>query len=97
MEVYSTSRPPGPLTWDDFDAGVHLGIDVFAQRIAGSLDKLAQFIRGVVVHRRDSAFRGWRTWVLEDPLVHPYKWLRPDIVLPPPLVGLESWLTLKNR
>ena len=72
------------MTWDDFDAGVHLGIDVFAQRIAGSLDKLARFIRGVVVHRRDTAIRGWRTWVLEDPLVHPYKWLRPDFVLPFP-------------
>ena len=33
----------GPLTWDDFDAGAHLGIDGFAQRVAGSLDKLARF------------------------------------------------------
>ena len=57
----------GPLTWDDFDAGAHLGIDGFAQRVAGSLDKLARFIRGVVVHRRDTAIRGWRNWVLEGP------------------------------
>ena len=28
--------------------------------------------------------RGWRSWVLEDPLVHPYKWLRPDLVAPAP-------------
>ena len=30
----------------------------------------------IVVHRRDEAIRGFR----EDPLVHPYKWLRPDLV-----------------
>ena len=85
--------PSVPLTWDDFDAGVHLGIDVFAQRIAGSLDKLARFIRGVVVHRRDTAIRGWRTWVLEDPLVHPYKWLRPDFVNPSLFLSCDPCLT----
>ena len=85
--------PSGPLTWDDFDAGfdagVHLGIDAFAQRTAGSLDKLARFIRGVVVHRRDTAIRGWRTWVLEDP----YKWLRPDLVPPSPFLSYDPCLT----
>ena len=24
--------------------------------------------------------RGWRNWMREDPLVHSYKWLRPDLV-----------------
>ena len=35
-----------------------------------------------VVHRRDEAIRGWRNWLREDPLVHPHKWLRPDLVPP---------------
>ena len=84
--------PSGPLTWDDFDGGVHLGIDVFTQRIAGSLDNLGRLIRGVVGHRRDTAIRGWRIWVLEDSLVHPYKWLRPDLVLPSPFLSCDPCL-----
>ena len=30
--------------------------------------RLSDFIRGVVVHRRDEAIRGWRNWSREDPL-----------------------------
>ena len=40
------------------------------------------FIHSIVVHRRDEAIRRWRNWIREDPLVHPKKWLRPDLVLP---------------
>ena len=24
----------------------------------------------------------WRNWIREDPMVHPYRWLRPDLVPP---------------
>ena len=43
---------------------------------------LSDFIHGVVVHRKEEAILGWRNWLREDPLVHPYKWLGPDLVLP---------------
>ena len=42
------------------------------------------FIHGVVVRRRDVAVRGWRTWLLEDPLAHSYMWLRSDRIPPAP-------------
>ena len=47
------------------------------------------FILSFVVHRRDEAIRGWRNWIREDPLVHPYKWLRPDLVPPAPFFSVS--------
>ena len=47
----------------------------------------------MLVHRRDEAIRGWRNWLREDPLVHPYKWLRPDLVHPPPFLQCKPHLT----
>ena len=43
---------------------------------------LSDFFHRVVVHRREEAIQGWRNWLREDPLVHPYKCLRSDLVLP---------------
>ena len=37
--------------------------------------------------------RGWRNWIREDPLVHPYKWLRPDLVPPAPFLQCEPRLS----
>ena len=70
-----------------------LGIGGFYEVVSGLHRRLCDFIHAVVVHRREDAIRGWRNWVREDPLVHPYKWLRPDLVPPAPasfliLVGL---------
>ena len=55
--------------------------------------RLSDFIHAVVVHRRDEAIRGWRNWIREDPKVHPYKWLRPDVVLPAPFLQCKPHLT----
>ena len=54
---------------------------------------LSDFVHRVAVHRRDEAIRGWRNWLREDPLVNPYKWLRPDFVPPAPFVQCEPHLT----
>ena len=48
----------------------------------------------VVVSRREAAIRGWRNWILEDPLVHPYKWLRADLVPPAPFLVCDPGVTL---
>ena len=40
------------------------------------------FLHEVVVRRTDAAVSSWRNWLLEDPLVRPYLWLRSDMVLP---------------
>ena len=55
--------------------------------------RLCDFIHAVVVHRRDHANRGWRNWIREDPLIHPYKWLRPDLVPPAPFLQCKPHLT----
>ena len=46
-----------------------------------------------MVHRRDEAIRGWRNWLREDPLVHPCRWLRPDLVPPAPFLQCEPHCT----
>ena len=48
---------------------------------------LLLFIGGI------EAIRGWRNWIREDPLVHPYKWLRPDLVPPAPFLQCEPRLS----
>ena len=67
---------------DDLRAVEGFGLGDF-RRVVGDLHRrLSDFIHGVVVHRRDEAIRGWRKWSREDPWVHPYRWLRPDLVPP---------------
>ena len=39
------------------------------------------------------AVREWRNWVREDPPVHPYRWLRPDLVPPAPFLQCKPCLT----
>ena len=51
------------------------------QVVQGLHRRLSDFIHAVVVHRREVAIRGWRSWLREETLVHPFKWLRPE--LPP--------------
>ena len=60
---------------------------------AGVHRRLCDFVRQVVVNRRNEAVRGWRNWLREDPLVHPYRWLRPDLVPPAPILQCEPCLT----
>ena len=52
------------------------------------------FTYRVVVHRRNEATRGWRNWLREDPLVHPYRWLRPDLVPHAPFYSVTLILLL---
>ena len=40
------------------------------------------FIRKIAINRKDTVVKSWR--ILQDPLSHPYKWLRPDILPVPP-------------
>ena len=85
--------PMYPVTLDDLSAGRGLGIGAFFDAAAGVHRRLCDFIHQVVVHRRDEAVRVWRNWIREDPLVHPYRWLRPDLVPPAPFLQCEPRLT----
>ena len=70
-----------PITLEDFQSAG--GGDLCeVRRVTGDLHCwVSDFIHRVFVHRRDDAIRGRRNWQREDPLVHPYKWLWPDVVL----------------
>ena len=72
--------PLYPVTFDDLSSVRGLGIGAFHQVVSDVHHRLSDFIHAVVVHRRDEAIREWRNWIREDPMVHPYKWLRPDLV-----------------
>ena len=85
--------PVYPVTLDDLSAGCNLGIGAFFDAAAGIHRRLGDFIHQVLVHRRDEAIREWRNWLREDPLVHPYRWLRPDLVPPAPFLQCEPHLT----
>ena len=78
--------PMYPVTLDDLSIGRHLGIGAFFDVASDVHRRLSDFIHQVVVHRRDEAVGGWRHWIREDPLVHPYRWLRPDLVPPAPFL-----------
>ena len=55
--------------------------------------RLSDFIHRIVFHRRDEAIRSWRGLLREDPLVRPYRWLRPDSVPPSPFLRCDPRLT----
>ena len=77
--------PLYPVTLDDLSVIQGVGLGDFYHAFCDVHRRLSDFLHAIVVHRRDEAIRGWRNWVREDPLVHPKRWLRPDLVLPAPL------------
>ena len=78
--------PLYPVALDDLQVVRGVGLGDFFHVVCDVHRRLSDFIHAVVVHRRDEAIRGWRNWVREDPLVHPYEWLRPDLVPPAPFL-----------
>ena len=85
--------PIYPVTLDDLSIGRDLGIGAFFDAAAGVHRRLCDFIHQIVVYRRDEAIRVCRNWLREDPLVHPYRWLRPDLVPPAPFLQCEPHRT----
>ena len=86
----------GPLylvTLDDLSVDRGMGLGAFFQAASDVHRRLGDFIHQVVVHRRDEAIRGWRNWIREDPLVHPYRWHRPDLVPPAPFLQCQLHLS----
>ena len=85
--------PLFPVTSADFEGLRGIGLGDFYHGVCGIHHRLCDFIHSIVVHRRDEAIKGWRNWIREDPLVHPYKWLRPDLVPPAPFLQCEPHLS----
>ena len=55
--------------------------------------EIGKFLHQVVVQRTNVAVSSWRKWLLEDPLVRPYRWLRSDTVLPSPFLRCDPAVT----
>ena len=85
-------RPIHPISASDFLLA-RVGDLGQCQVMLGLHCRLSDFLHDVVVRRREVAFRGWRSWLREDPLVHPCKWLLPDLVPPAPFEQCDPALT----
>ena len=55
------------------------------------------FLRLVVVSRRDIGLRMWVNWLREDLSSRPYIWLRPDFVPPSPFLVVKDPQTKSSR
>ena len=55
------------------------------------------FLRQVVVFRRDVGLRKWVNWLREDLSSRPYAWFRPDFVPPSSFFVVEDPQTESSR
>ena len=55
------------------------------------------FLKQVVVSRRDVGIRKWVSWLREDLGSRPYSWLRPDFVPPSPFLVIKDPQTQSSR
>ena len=62
------------VTLEDFRAVQGQGLGHFLRIVSDVHHRLSDFIHGVVVHRRDEAFRGWRIGCGRIPLFTRKKW-----------------------
>ena len=84
----------GCLDWASLENGPRAGLLEFQARVGDAIDAITDFVKKVVVSRKDFAVQGWRDWILEDPLVHPFRWLRSDLVPPAPFLVCDSGITV---
>ena len=63
--------PLGSVGVEDYVAARTCGVGESRRLVAGLYDRVSAFIRGIVAHRRNVGITAWRSWLREDPLVHP--------------------------
>ena len=83
-----SDSPAGPFSDLEFVGSGGLG-DYHAWVVA-LYNRVVNYIRNIVIHRRDHNIKAWRAWVLEDRSSHPYRWLRPDLVPPAPILSVRD-------
>ena len=88
------SGPIRCLDWVSLEDGPRAGLLVFQARVGDAIRSITDFVQKIVFSRRDFALQGWRTWIVEDPLVHPYRWLRSDLVKPAPFLVCDPGSTV---
>ena len=88
----------GPLTsLHPWDSGIPPDLHGFYKWVFDSLELLNDFLKRVVVSRRDVGVRKWTRWLREDLGSRPYVWLRPDFVPPSPFLVVKDPHTQSSR
>ena len=85
--------PLGSVCVEEYFAARTCGVGESRRLVAGLHDRVSTFIRGIVARRRNVGINAWRSWLREDPLVHPYRWLRADRLPPSPFLQCDRALT----
>ena len=89
-----SAGPCGPLCRANLAVSPAVGLSSFGDHVRVLYDVVVDFLHKVVVSRRDVAVRSWRSWMLEDDKVHRYRWLKPGLVAPAPLLCCDPCLTV---
>ena len=87
------SGPIACLNWIALVSSPQSGILEFRAEVGDAIGCITDFVKKVVISRKDFAIQKWRNWILEDPLVHPYRWLRSDLVPPAPFLACDPGVT----
>ena len=63
----------GTVTAEALDRASSSGLSDMEVLVAAMHLDLDKFLQAVVRNRKDRAVQGWKAWLLEDPLIHPYR------------------------
>ena len=85
--------PLGSVRVEEYTAARTCGVGESRRLVAELYSRVSAFIRRLVAHRRSVGIAAWRSWLREDPLVHPYRWLRADLIPPSPFLQCDRALT----
>ena len=83
----------GSVHVQEYEAARICGVGESRRIVAELHGRVSAMVKGLVAHRRSAGITAWRNWLREDPLVHPYKWLRADLVPPSPFLQCSRALT----
>ena len=70
-----------------------LDVHGFYAWVFDALGTLNAFVKGVVFAGRETALASWKRWLEEDKNSRPFRWLRPDLVLPAPYLVCSQHTT----
>ena len=83
--------PCGPISsLGPWDRWIPPDLHGFYKWVFDSLGLLNDFLKQVVIARRDIGIRKWTRWLREDLSSKPYAWLRPDFVPPSPFLIVKD-------
>ena len=85
--------PLGSIRVEEFSAARTCRVGESRRLVAELYGRVSSFLRRLVAHRRSVGIAAWRSWLREDPLVHPERWLRADLVPPSPFLQSDRALT----